>query len=199
MSLIDYDCFVFVCVCVLKAYEKLNIASYHHNRIKVHAINNLQETVNILTVPDQSGIKAMQWSVDGQLIAASTNQGSIYVFVTKLSILSAVSLSRVAILSSLAEVSLYTYGFDRIPKPMCIMPLDIEPSVIVIGPNHFACAINNHAWFYDLNHLNDNLPILLNDREYIAEIDTLQLNEGFCAAHINGRVFLHSVSLLNLY
>lgn len=149
----------------------------------------------MLTVPDQSGIKAMQWSVDGQLIAASTNQGSIYVFVTKLSILSSVSLSRVAILSSLAEVSLYTYSFDRMVKPMCVMPLDVEPSVIVIGPQHFACAINNHAWFYDLNRLNDNVPVLLNDREYIAEIDTLQLTERFCAAHINGRVFLHSVSL----
>lgn len=76
---------------------------------------------------------------------------------------------------------------------MCVMPLDIEPSVIVIGPNHFACAINNHAWFYDLNHLNENVPVLLNDREYVAEINKLQLNERFCAALINGRVFLHAV------
>lgn len=141
----------------------------------------------------------MQWSVDGQLIAASTNQGSIYVFVTKLSMLSSVSFDRVAILSSLAEVSLYTYNIDRIPKLMCTMPLDIEPSVIVIGPNNFACAINNHAWFYDLNHLSDNLPTLLNDREYIAEINTLQLNERFCAALINGRLFLHSVYVLLFY
>lgn len=163
-------------------------------RIKIHSSNNLQETVSILTVPDQSGIKSMDWSVDGQLISASTTQGSVYVFVTKMSVLSTVSYPRIAILSSLAEVSIYNYTLDKNKTPHCVMPLEIEPSVIAIGPYHFACGMNNHAWFYDLTRPIDEMPQPLGDREYIAEINDLKLNAKYCAALIGGRVSLHAVS-----
>lgn len=165
------------------------------HRIKIHSISNLQETVSILTVPDQSGVRAMDWSVDGQLIAASTTQGSIYVFVTKMSVLSTVSFPRIAILSSLAEVSIYNYTLDKIRTPLGVMALEIEPSVIAIGPFHFACGMNNHAWFYDLSRPLDEASKPLNDREYIAEINDLKMNAKYCAALIGGRVSLHPVSI----
>lgn len=184
-------------IAVSKALEQ--IASCGDDKIKIHAISNLQETVSILTVPDQSGVKAMDWSVDGQLIAASTTQGSIYVFVTKMSVLSTVSFPRIAILSSLAEVSIYNYSLDKIKTPHCVMPLEIEPSVISIGPFHFACAMNNHAWFYDLSRPLDDSPTPLSDREYIAEINDLKMNAKYCAALIGGRVSLHPVSILQFY
>lgn len=149
--------------------------------------------MNILTVPDQSGIKAMDWSVDGQLIATSTSQGSIYVFVTKLSVLSAVCFPRIIILSSLAEVSVYNYTLEKFREPFCVMPLEMEPSVIAVGQSHFACGMNNHAWFYDLNKMTDDLPTLLGDREYIAEITDMKLNEKFSAVLIGGRLSLHLV------
>lgn len=163
------------------------------DRIKIHSISNLQETVSILTVPDQSGVRAMNWSVDGQLIAASTTQGSIYVFVTKMSVLSTVSFPRIAILSSLAEVSIYNYTMDKIRTPLGVMALEIEPSVIAVGPFHFACGMNNHAWFYDLSRPLDEASKPLNDREYIAEINDLKMNAKYCAALIGGRVSLHPV------
>lgn len=150
--------------------------------------------MSILTVPDQSGVRAMDWSVDGQLIAASTTQGSIYVFVTKMSVLSTVSFPRIAILSSLAEVSIYNYTMDKIRTPLGVMALEIEPSVIAIGPFHFACGMNNHAWFYDLSRPLDEASKPLNDREYIAEINDLKMNAKYCAALIGGRVSLHPVS-----
>lgn len=145
-------------------------------------------------MPDQSGVRAMDWSVDGQLIAASTTQGSIYVFVTKMSVLSTVSFPRIAILSSLAEVSIYNYTMDKIRTPLGVMALEIEPSVIAIGPFHFACGMNNHAWFYDLSRPLDEASKPLNDREYIAEINDLEMNAKYCAALIGGRVSLHPVS-----
>lgn len=168
------------------------------HRIKIHSISNLQETVSILTVPDQSGVKAMDWSVDGQLIAASTTQGSIYVFVTKMSVLSTVSFPRIAILSSLAEVSIYNYTLDKIRTPHGVIALEIEPSVIAIGPFHFACGMNNHAWFYDLSRPLDEASRPLSDREYIAEINDLKLNAKYCAALIGGRVSLHPVGQFGL-
>lgn len=172
----------------------LNLAIKCSYRIKIHSSSNLQETVSILTVPDNSSIKSMDWSVDGQLIAASSTQGSIYVFVTKMSVLSTVSFPRIAILSSLAEVSIYNYSLDKNKTPHCIMPLEIEPSVIAIGSYHFACGMNNHAWFYDLTRPIDDMPVPLCDREYIAEINDLKMNAKYCAALIGGRVSLHPVS-----
>lgn len=82
--------------------------------IKIHSTANLQETISILALPDQASVKHIDWSTDGQLLAASTNQGAITVFVTKLHALFAVSAPRVALLSSLAEVSLYTSTPDRV-------------------------------------------------------------------------------------
>lgn len=136
----------------------------------------------------------MDWSVDGQLIAASTTQGSIYAFVTKMSVLSTVSFPRIAILSSLAEVSIYNYTLDKNRTPLGVMALEIEPSVIAVGPFHFACGMNNHAWFYDLNRPLDEASKPLSDREYIAEINDLKMNAKYCAALIGGRVSLHPVS-----
>jgi hypothetical protein len=71
---------------------------------------NLQETVKILSLPDQAAIKSVDWSTDGQLLAVTTTQGSLAVFVTKLQLLRAVCPPRIAILSSLAEVSIYNYS-----------------------------------------------------------------------------------------
>lgn len=136
----------------------------------------------------------MDWSVDGQLIAASTVHGSIYVFVTKLVSLCAASFPRIVLLSSLAEVTIYNYANEKIKTPVCTISLEIEPSIIAIGPYHFACGMNNHAWFYDLGRsINDN-PLLLGDREYMAEITDIKLNSLYCAALCGGRVLLHPVS-----
>lgn len=183
-----HQCSLFAVHCSIQS-------SFHNsNRIKIHATGNLQETVNILTIPDQSGVKSMDWSVDGQLIAASTVQGSVYVFVTKLVSLSSASFPRIAVLSSLAEATIYNYAVMKIKTPVCTISMEIEPSVIAIGPYHFACGMNNHAWFYDLGRSLNDTPVLLGDREYMAEIHEIKLNSLYCAALCGGRVLLHPVS-----
>lgn len=135
----------------------------------------------------------MDWSVDGQLIAASTTQGSIYVFVTKLYSLCAVTFPRIVVLSSIAEVTIHSYTVDKTKTPINIIELEIEPTVLAIGPYHLACGMNNHIWFYDLGRkLSDN-PMLLGDREYMAEISDLKLNALYCAVLSGGHVMLHAV------
>ena len=161
--------------------------------IKIHATNNLQETVNILTIPDQSGAKTIEWSSDGQLLAATTSQGSIYVFVTKLHSLCAVSPPRVAVLSSIAEVSIYNYSADKVRSPLNAVQLEIEPSFLAIGPYYLACGMNNHVWFYDLGRALTDQPMLLGDREYMAEISEVRLNAMYCAVLCGGKVMLHAV------
>lgn len=168
-----------------------NFNSYYS--IKIHSTANLQETVNILTMPDQSGVHGIEWSNDGQLLAATTVQGSIYVFVTKLHSLCAVSPPRIALLSSIAEVTIYNYSADKVKTPLNVVQLEIEPSFIAIGPYYLACGMNNHVWFYDLGRTLAENPMLLGDREYMAEINEVKLNSMYCAVLCGGRVMLHAV------
>lgn len=166
------------------------------NSIKVHSTTNLQETVNILNLTDQSGVRNISWSNDGQLLGVSTSQGSLTVFVTKLPLLSAVSPPRIAILSSLAEVSLYQYSPDKIRVPPAIIQLEIEPTFLAIGSYHLACGMNNHVWFYDLGRSLADSPLLLGDREYMAEVKEVRINSLHCAVLCGGQIMLHSVSVI---
>lgn len=83
-------------------------------RIKIHSIANLHETEKIIAIPDRSGVQMIDWSGEGQLLAVSTTSGSIYIYVTKLQTLFSVSAPRIAILSSLAEISIYAYSPEKV-------------------------------------------------------------------------------------
>ena len=86
--------------------------------IKIHSITNLHETEKIITVPDHSGVQMIDWSSDGQLLSVTTMSGSVFIYVTKLPCLYAVSAPRIAILSSLAEVSIYVYSPDKVSQTL---------------------------------------------------------------------------------
>lgn len=169
------------------------IASCGDNTIKIHSMGNLQETRTILNLSEQIGVKSIEWSSDGQLLAASTAQGSLCVFITQLYSLSAVCPPRIAILSSLAEVTLYQYVLDKIHTQQNELQLEIEPSFLSVGPQHLACGMNNHVWFYDLGHGLSDSPLLLGDREYMNEIKRVNLNAQYTAVLSGGHILLHPV------
>ncbi|XP_058834907.1 WD repeat-containing protein 19 [Topomyia yanbarensis] len=169
------------------------VASCGDNNIKIHSMSNLQETVKILTLHDQAAMKNIDWSSDGQLLGVTTSQGAVCVFVTKLHSLFAVSPPRIALLSSLAEVTIHHYAPDKVKSAPTTIALEIEPSFLAIGPYHLACGMNNHVWFYDLGRsLNDN-PLLLGDREYMSEIKEVALSSEYCAVLCGGQIMLHSI------
>lgn len=180
------------CIAVSKELEL--VASCGDNNVKIHAMSNLQETIKILTLPDQAGLKNIDWSADGQLLAVTSNQGAISVFVTKLQSIYATSPPRIALLSSLAEVSLYHYTPEKIKTHPTMVTLEIEPTFLAIGPYHLVCGMNNRIWFYDLGRAVTDAPILLGDREYMAEIKQVELNTDFCAVLCGSQVMLHPVS-----
>ena len=47
-------------------------ASCGDNMIKIHELNDLKETSNVITLDDERGLDHMDWSEDGQLLAVST-------------------------------------------------------------------------------------------------------------------------------
>uniref|UniRef100_A0A1A9VGQ4 Uncharacterized protein n=1 Tax=Glossina austeni TaxID=7395 RepID=A0A1A9VGQ4_GLOAU len=157
------------------------VASCGDNTIKVHSISNLHETEKIITIPDHSGVQMIDWSGDGQLLAVTTTNGSVYIYVTKLQILYAVSAPRVAILSSLAEVAIYAYSPEK-PKPIPYRQrLENEPSFLAIGPYHLVAGVDRHAWFYDLGKMLGDKPELLTERDFSNPIQDIRLNADYCA------------------
>uniref|UniRef100_A0A182PEV0 Uncharacterized protein n=1 Tax=Anopheles epiroticus TaxID=199890 RepID=A0A182PEV0_9DIPT len=169
------------------------IASCGDNNVKIHSMTNLQETVKILSLPDQAALKHVEWSADGQLLGVTTSQGAICVFVTKLHALYAVAPPRIALLSSLAEIAIYHYTADRQKSPPVLITLEIEPSFLTIGPYHMACGMNNHVWFYDLGRTLTDTPLLLGDREYMSEIKQVVLSSEYCAVLCGGQIMLHTL------
>ena len=74
--------------------------------VKIHDLNELKEVYNIINLDDERSLDRMSWTDDGQLLAVSTERGSLYCFLTKLPILGATQQTRMAYLTSLLEVTL---------------------------------------------------------------------------------------------
>lgn len=89
-------------------------ASCGDNTVKIHDLTNLQETSSVITLAQETGIDGVEWSADGQLMAVCTSSGSLNVYVSNMPTLAAVCGSRIAILSSLLEASVYTYTPDKV-------------------------------------------------------------------------------------
>lgn len=174
------------------------VASCGDNNVKIHSMSNLQETVKILTLPDQAGLRHIGWSADGQLLAVTSTQGAISVFVTKLQSIYATSPPRIALLSSLAEVAIYHYSPEKTKTVPTMVTLEIEPTFMAIGPYNLACGMNNRVWFYDLGRSITESPVMLGDREYMAEVKQLQLNTDYCAVLCGSQIMLHSVSFTKI-
>ncbi|KAF5289365.1 hypothetical protein FQR65_LT11876 [Abscondita terminalis] len=181
-------------ICICEAIGK--VASCGDNTVKIHDIANLQETSSVLSLTHETGIERIAWSSDGQLLAVSTRNGSLNVYVSHMPVLSAVCGSRIAVLSSLTEVNLYNFKIDNsklLPIPIL---LETEPNFIAVGPYHLAAGMNSRAWFYDLTKSDngtEDAPLLLRDRQYLGVVTSICLNVEYCSVLYEGKVQLHMI------
>lgn len=74
--------------------------------IKVHDLSELKEMYAIITLDDERSLDRIQWTDDGQLLAVSTQKGSLHVYLTKLPMLGAAYQTKIAYLTSLLEITL---------------------------------------------------------------------------------------------
>lgn len=84
--------------------------------VKIHDLANLQETSSVLNLAQEAGLERISWSADGQLLAVCTKGGSLNVYVSHMPTLTSVCPPRIALLSSLTEISLYTYSSDKVSE-----------------------------------------------------------------------------------
>ncbi|XP_048517184.1 WD repeat-containing protein 19 [Dendroctonus ponderosae] len=172
-------------------------ASCGDNNVKIHDLSNLQETSSVLSLPQESGLERISWSSDGQLLAVITRGGSVNVYISHMQLLSSVCPPRVAILSSLTEVSLYSYSSDNKQKLKPVfVNLPIEPSFIGVGQFHMAAGMNNRIWFYDLTKSqpgSEDMPLSLSDRQYLGAVTSVKLNPEYASVLFEGKIQLHMI------
>ncbi|KAM3864863.1 WD repeat-containing protein 19 [Diretmus argenteus] len=165
-------------------------ASCGDNSIKIHELSDLKDISSIIHLSDETkGLDQLNWTDDGQLLALSTQRGTLHVFLTRLPILGDSFGTRLAYLTSLLEVTVSNQVEGE--KPVAI-EVEVEPTFIAMGPFHVAVGMNNRAWFYALV---DHDPGFnrLKDIEYLGTIASMCLNSDYAAALFEGKVQLHMI------
>jgi len=83
-------------------------------RIKVHEIGKLQETIAVLNVDEGSVVDHISWSEDGRLLAATTTDGCVHLYLEALPMLSSSYNNCVAFLTSLNQVTIHYCHTDKV-------------------------------------------------------------------------------------
>ncbi|XP_025763947.1 WD repeat-containing protein 19 isoform X3 [Oreochromis niloticus] len=165
-------------------------ASCGDNSIKIHELSDRKDISSIIQLDDENkGLDQLSWTDDGQLLALSTQRGTLHVFLTKLPILGDSYGTRLAYLTSLLEVTVCNQVEEESPVTI---EVEVEPTFIAVGPYHVAVGMNNRAWFYALV---DQEPGFnkLKDIEYLGTIASMCLNSDYAAALFEGKVQLHVI------
>lgn len=102
-----------------------------------------EESVLVSTV---EGICGLAWCPDGQILSVATATGDVFNFLTRMPTVHASCGSRVAYLSSLREVSVIDCS-RSLERPSRV-PVDIEPTILALGPMHVAVGMNDRVIFY---------------------------------------------------
>ncbi|XP_042079345.1 WD repeat-containing protein 19 [Haplochromis burtoni] len=160
------------------------------NSIKIHELSDRKDISSIIQLDDENkGLDQLSWTDDGQLLALSTQRGTLHVFLTKLPILGDSYGTRLAYLTSLLEVTVCNQVEEESPVTI---EVEVEPTFIAVGPYHVAVGMNNRAWFYALV---DQEPGFnkLKDIEYLGTIASMCLNSDYAAALFEGKVQLHVI------
>uniref|UniRef100_A0A1A7WGZ7 WD repeat-containing protein 19 n=1 Tax=Iconisemion striatum TaxID=60296 RepID=A0A1A7WGZ7_9TELE len=158
-------------------------ASCGDNSIKIHELSDLKDISNIVQLEDETkGLDQMSWTDDGQLLAVSTQKGTIHVFLTKLPMLGDSFGTRLAFLTSLLEVTVSNQVEGESPVAIQV---EVEPTFVAVGPYHVSVGMNNRAWFYGVKKIKDV--------EYLGTIASMRLNADYAAALFEGKVQLHMI------
>ncbi|XP_012499967.1 PREDICTED: WD repeat-containing protein 19 [Propithecus coquereli] len=164
------------------------VATCGDNSIKMYDLAELKDVYAIVNLDDENkGLGAMSWTDDGQLLALSTQRGSLHVFLTKLPILGDACSTRIAYLTSLLEVTVANPVEGEQPITVSV---DVEPSFVAVGLYHLAVGMNNRAWFYVVG---ENAVKKLKDTEYLGTVASICLHSDYAAALFEGKVQLHLI------
>lgn len=90
------------------------VATCGDNTIKVHSLQNLEETETLISVTSENGVRNIEWSTDGTMLAVVTYIGNILIYLIEIPKLTSVCGNRIALLTSLMEVAVHLYTLDKV-------------------------------------------------------------------------------------
>ncbi|XP_014404154.1 PREDICTED: WD repeat-containing protein 19 [Myotis brandtii] len=164
------------------------VATCGDNCIKIHGLAELKDMYAIINLDDEiKGLSTLSWTDDGQLLALSTQRGSLHVFLTKLPILGDACSTRIAYLTSLLEVTVANPVEGELPIAVSV---DVEPNFVAVGLYHLAVGMNNRAWFYVLG---ENGVKKLKDVEYLGTVASVCLHSDYAVVLFEGKVQLYLI------
>jgi WD repeat-containing protein 19 len=79
---------------------------YLFGSVKIHELHDMKQMYAIIPLEDERSLDRISWTDDGQLMAVATTRGTVHIYLTKLPVLGASHLTRIAYLTSLLEVTL---------------------------------------------------------------------------------------------
>lgn len=82
--------------------------------MKIHATSNLHETLSIISPSDESMVYHIAWNNEGSLLALTTARGALQVHVARLHPMGATCAPTIAILSSIAEITIYQHYGNKV-------------------------------------------------------------------------------------
>lgn len=96
------------------------------------------------------GLDRLSWTDDGQLLAVSTQRGSLSVFLTKLPILGDTSSTKIAYLTSLLEVTVCNL-VEGVRQIVCLFYIVLNCALTFSFPHrHQIYVVVTRSWFTDL-------------------------------------------------
>jgi len=90
------------------------VATCGDNVLKVHSLQNLEETEMMISVTGENGISSIEWSTDGTMLAVVTYVGNILIYLIEIPKLTSVCGNRIAMLTSLMEVMIHVCTLDKV-------------------------------------------------------------------------------------
>ncbi|XP_022173523.1 WD repeat-containing protein 19 isoform X2 [Myzus persicae] len=172
------------------------VATCGEYTIKVHEIGKLQETTAVLNVDEGIVLSHVSWSEDGRLLAATTSDGGVYLYLEALPMLSSSYNNCVAFLTSLNQVTIHYCHSDKNQSPDLVsITTEMEPSFLSVGPHHLAVGLNNRIWYYKINIIDPTKlsTSLLGDREYLGTVKNVCINDEFISVLFEGRLQIHTI------
>ncbi|KAK0167381.1 hypothetical protein PV327_004788 [Microctonus hyperodae] len=168
------------------------VATCGDNTIKIHGLQNMEETEKVIAISSEAGVSSVEWSADGTMLAAVTHSGNVLIYLAQIPKLTSVCGNRIALLTSLTEVIVHLHTLDEEKSEPLIINTIIEPAILAVGPMHVAVALNNRALFWNLSAGQTDRAIHF-ERDYLASVNSIRLNEIYASVLFDGKIQLHTL------
>lgn len=212
-----------VCTASLLAMTDYHIRYYKlhksDDQVSIECVDEMDLSGNLRCI-DQTLINA-KWSFDSQMLAVQLKSGHILVYRASLTnYMIAIKGPKVAYMSDIEEVTVLNYGptanmnyhTSPEPKPKStehslendrtsptsnanakVIGVNFKPSLIAIGNDYLAVALNNRLRFYNIAGSEDTFF----EEEYPTIIDGVSLCSSYVAVHLkDGRLKLQAINLI---